>query len=158
MTTTSFTGRIVPSILDRCCRADGASHPTRQKVIEAIQRDVNAMLNTSQRPLPKAGPHEKESCSLAMYGLPDLANAIHDEQQISKTIETAIARFEPRLAEARVVSAIRSADGLSLDVRLHATLRLHIEPTHPNEPREVPFSLQATLSLYPQHLEAWRAE
>jgi len=88
-----------------------------------------------------------------MYGLADFTTPAYDEAQICLAIEAAISRFEPRLAQARIVSASQSPDGLTLQVRIEAVLQLPTRPEPTWEPAGDPVSLQATLSLHPQHLE-----
>jgi type VI secretion system protein ImpF len=153
--------QIIPSLFDRC-RNDVSKAPptalsgyyhTRQEALNAIERDLQALLNTRQAPWLATLPDTEVGNSILLYGLPDFATSAYDEAQICLAIETAIRRFEPRLARARVVSANRSPDGLTLQVQIEAMLCLHIHPEPASEPAGDPVSLQATLSLQPQYLE-----
>jgi type VI secretion system protein ImpF len=153
--------QIIPSLLDRCrddvpevAHATFSGHyHTRQEALNAIQRDLQALLNTRQAPWLAVPPDKEVGNSILMYGLADFTTLAYDEAQICLAIEAAISRFEPRLAQARVVSASRSPDGLTLQVRIEAVLQLPMQPAPTWEPASDPVNVQATLSLHPQHLE-----
>jgi type VI secretion system protein ImpF len=102
-----------PSLLDRLLEDESPESPattlskTSNKLIDAIRRDLEALLNTRQANIA-AIPSELEeaSRSLLVYGLPDLSafnfRSEHDQTRLAQLLKNAIATFEPRLQQVRV--------------------------------------------------------
>jgi type VI secretion system protein ImpF len=122
---------VQPPLLDRLIDLDpmsGDSPLTRAAAVralkEALRRDLEWLLNTRQTPLNLPKSMEQVRTSVLNYGLPDLtAVSIHskaDEAYLLGMVENAIAAFEPRLSQVKVVTrdAFRA---------LERTLHFHIE-------------------------------
>ena len=128
-----------PSVLDRLIDrepkvsteppASRSIHPAQLK--ELVKRDLEWLLN-SKRDLvePPEGLHHLDG-SLLAYGLPDLSTSsltnAEDQDRLRRSIESTIARFEPRLAGVVVSLGEGRANDRSLRFRIDALLR--IQPT-----------------------------
>ena len=134
------SGRAVQlSILDRLTDDEPGVRTeapiTREKSVRmmraAVQRDLEALLNTIR--IAEAVP---ETCaelrdSLWLYGLPDI-NSIslqnqQDEERLLRGLERAIQQFEPRLSRVRVTSYDRILKSRQI-VEFHVEAMLMIEP------------------------------
>lgn len=127
---------LLPSIVDRLIDADSAGTAWRrgygvEQMEAAVRRDLEDLLNTRQ-----ALSHIPEGCpevanSVVCYGLPDLTsyNAITPMQreELGRTIEAIIARFEPRLRDVRA-SLVDTATDKERRVRFRVAARLCLEP------------------------------
>ena len=104
---------LVPSVLDRLLDDEPElshepltsrfQHVSQLK--KAVARDLEALLNTRQETLEEVPAEFTEvSRSLLVYGLPDFTTftllSQNDRTRVRRSIEQAIARFEPRLARA----------------------------------------------------------
>jgi type VI secretion system protein ImpF len=99
-------------------------------MIDAVRRDLEDLLN-SHRMSGDVEEFPEVRNSLVTYGLPDLASirtSVTDaKQKVSDAIEETIARFEPRLADVRVVPDPSSdPKKLRLEFQIHGTL--HMDP------------------------------
>jgi type VI secretion system protein ImpF len=95
-----------------------------------IKRDLEWLLNTRQTPLPAPEEFQETSRSLFNYGLPDIAAmVVHssaDRNRLLRMIEDAIRRYEPRIANARVV--LDSVPGRTLRFRIEGMMRVDPAP------------------------------
>jgi type VI secretion system protein ImpF len=99
----------------------------------AILRDLEDLLNTRQayemHEIPAAFDQVRDS--LYTYGIPDLVsfNVItpQQRQEIERTLEAAVARFEPRLKELRA-QLLDPKDEHDREVKVHFQARLNMEP------------------------------
>jgi len=141
---------ILPSVLDRLLDDEpGVSHEplsarffSLRDLMEAVVRDLEALLNTRQEALEELPPEFAEvSHSLRTYGLPDftalsLSNP-QDRQRIRRALEQAIAVFEPRLDRVRVTVETPQQYEQVLRFRVEALLRM--------EPAPIPVAFDAAL-------------
>ncbi len=100
---------VTPSILDRLIDLDPrspadppASRTQSVRQLKAsLRRDLEWLLNTRRNPDEVPETYEELFRSLYNYGLPDVTalslNSPRDRQRLLRTIEVAIAIFEPRL-------------------------------------------------------------
>ncbi len=132
--------RTTPPVLDRLLdESPGRPDPTHldwHQQIRALKgsvaRDLEYLLNTRQQAAPDL-PEEfvEVGRSLLAYGLPDFSSldltGPEDCLKVKRAIESAIARFEPRLERVRVqMDEARNVDR-GLRFRIEALLR--VEPT-----------------------------
>jgi len=97
----------------------------------AVKRDLEWLLNTTRMPIPVPEPCKETLKSVLFYGLPDIASIVlsnaGDEQRLLRSLEAAIATFEPRLSRARVISKERFRRGKQ-SITFHVDAMLMIEP------------------------------
>ena len=102
----------------------------------SVRRDIEALLNARRRWRSWPGGYGELALSPVGYGISDFAaGAFNDPEQRDRLrlqIEQTIRRFEPRLAQVKVILADR--DGATLE----ATLRLRIEALLRVEPAPEP--------------------
>ncbi len=114
-----------------------------QKLRDAVRRDLEWLLNTRQ-PVEVADEGSQLQNSLYMYGLPDItsrsAKDNRDRQFLTQSIESAIARFEPRLINVRVQLANNEGEKIPL-------LRFVIEGLLRIDPNPEPVSFDTLLQL-----------
>jgi type VI secretion system protein ImpF len=134
---------VVASILDRLLDhdPDPASRepiPDRlqniQELKASVARDLEALLNTRQECLDVIPPDFPEAgVSLLTYGLPDCSSynlhSQRDRQKVHRAIESAITKFEPRLADVRVSLEPMKEYDPSLRFRVGALLKMDPAPT-----------------------------
>jgi type VI secretion system protein ImpF len=103
----------------------------------SVRRDIEALLNARRRWRSWPDSYEELALSPVGYGISDFsAGAFNDAAQrdrLRAQIENMIRRFEPRLAQVRVVL-------LDADNTLEATLRLRIEALLRTEPAPEPIA------------------
>ena len=110
----------------------------------AVRRDLEWLLNTRQ---PNADVRDGTELrrSLFAYGLPELTNMVlsspRDRQRVLQAIESAVATFEPRLANVRVTLMNVSAERVP-QVRFLIEGLLRIDPN----PEQVSFDTLLELS------------
>ena len=114
----------------------------------AVQRDLQALLNTRQEALEEIpNDYTETRRSLVVYGLPDFSsldlNSGTDRTRIRRAVEQAIANFEPRLDRVRV-SLEQSKAVRGLHFRIDAILLLDPAP----EPVTFDAELQLTTQKY----------
>lgn len=124
-----------PSVLDRLIDPESAGTDWRrgysvEQMIDAVRRDLEELFN-AHRMAEDVEDFPEVRNSLVTYGLPDLASirtSIADaKERVSAAIEETIARFEPRLADIRVVPDPSSdPKKLRLEFQIHGTL--HMDP------------------------------
>ena len=134
------SGRAVQlSILDRLTDDEPGVRTeapiTREKSVRmmraAVQRDLEALLNTIRIAEAVPETYTELRDSLRLYGLPDI-NSIslqnqQDEERLLRGLERAIQQFEPRLSRVRVTSYDRILKSLQI-VEFHVEAMLMIEP------------------------------
>ena len=134
------SGRAVQlSILDRLTDDEPAARTeapiTREKSLRmmrvAVQRDLEALLNTIRIAEKVPETYTELRDSLWLYGLPDI-NSIslqnqQDEERLLRGLERAIQQFEPRLSRVRVTSYDRILKSRQI-VEFHVEAMLMIEP------------------------------
>jgi type VI secretion system protein ImpF len=132
---------LVPSVFDRLLDDEpGVSYePVRNRgqslreLEAAVARDLEALLNTRQETLDEL-PNEylEVNRSLITYGLPDFTSfsllSLDDRTRILRSVESAIARFEPRLARVRVNLDMPRNEDRGLRFRIDALLRVDPAP------------------------------
>lgn len=134
------SGRAVQlSILDRLTDDEPGVRTeapmTREKSVRmmraAVQRDLEALLNTIRIAEAVPDAYTELRDSLWLYGLPDI-NSIslqnqQDEERLLRGLERAIQQFEPRLSRVRVTSYDRILKSRQI-VEFHVEAMLMIEP------------------------------
>jgi type VI secretion system protein ImpF len=132
---------VTPSLLDRLIDLEPStpSDPaaTRNQSVRqlkaALRRDIEWLLNT-RRVVDEAPESLENVChSLYHYGLPDLTslalNSPRDKNRLLRTIEVALADFEPRLADIRVRAVEDSNSGpRALRLQIEALLKMDPAP------------------------------
>ena len=132
---------IVPSLLDRLVGdSPEFSHETVGKHLQdvsglerSVVHDLENLLNTRREALSDL-PEEfvEVNKSLLAYGLPDVTsyNLLNpnDRNRLRRTIETAIAVFEPRLQRVRVSMTAPGQNDGALHFRIEALLRVEPAP------------------------------
>jgi type VI secretion system protein ImpF len=129
--------RITPSVLDRLLddRPEEkleapASRQTNLRILkQAVKRDLEWLLNTRANATEIPDGLPELSRSLAAFGLPDFsswnARGGHD-QDLRRSIEDAVARFEPRLEGVQV--SLETMSDVDRTVRFRIEARLRVEP------------------------------
>lgn len=134
-------GELTPTLLDRLTDL----HPGTQREVplndweharalqEALQRDLAAILNTRRAPEDFDRTYEECTNSLLNFGIVDftshnLKKGI-EQEQLRKSIEQAIRRFEPRLERVTVTLLESNENRPVLRFQVSGTLRTaHDEP------------------------------
>src|SRR6516162_7632605 len=128
---------ITPSILDRLIDPESGGTAWRRgfgvdEMIEAVQRDLENVLNTRQTHVDLPGTFKEVHQSIMTYGLPDFSSlkAVTPRQRedIGRTIAGVIQRFEPRLADVRV-TVVDAGDPKSPSIRFRVDARLFVDPS-----------------------------
>lgn len=129
---------IRPSLLDRLIDPESDGTTWRRgygvdQMIKTVRRDLEELLNSHQSASDLPAEYQEVLNSVVTYGLPDLVSirtSITDARaRVSTAIEDTIARFEPRLANVRVMPD-PSVDPkqLKLEFQIHATLNMDPSP------------------------------
>jgi type VI secretion system protein ImpF len=126
-----------PSMLDRLIDpgsegSGGRRGYTVDQTIDAVQRDLEDLLNTRLTVLDVPKEFERVRESIVLYGLPDInsLNALTPQQRdnIGKMLEKVINRYEPRLRSVRV-SLQDAGDGKERKMRYRVDARLNLDPS-----------------------------
>jgi type VI secretion system protein ImpF len=128
---------LVPSILDRLIpQGTASSAPARwdgasvEQMIEAVRRDLEALLNTRQTEGDLPGCYEELTRSVFTFGVPDVSMlstlSLERDGEMGPMIAELIERFEPRLRDVQV--ALADKDPLGREIRFHIEGRLRVEP------------------------------
>ena len=133
---------VIASILDRLLDDDPESQeepiPDRlqnaKELKGSVARDLEALLNTRQELLDEMPQDFSEvERSLPTYGLPDSTSynlqSQRDRQKVHRAVETAIAKFEPRLTDVRVSLEPMKEHDRTLRFRVGALLKMDPAPT-----------------------------
>ncbi|HEX8984098.1 MAG TPA: type VI secretion system baseplate subunit TssE [Bryobacteraceae bacterium] len=111
--------------------AQGRSQSLRQLKI-ALRRDLEWLLNTRRSVLEVKDSTLQVERSLFNYGLPDLSSlgvhSVQDQKRLLWMIESAIATFEPRIADARVSMEQVAGSARVLRFQIQGLLRLDPAP------------------------------
>jgi type VI secretion system protein ImpF len=130
--------RITPSVLDRLLddrpeekREAPASRQASLRLLkQAVKRDLEWLLNTRVDASPPSEELPEVSRSLVFFGLPDFTSwnvrGGADQETLRRTIEEAVAKFEPRLEG--VVVTLESMSDVDRTVRFKIDGRLRVEP------------------------------
>lgn len=127
---------LMPSLVDRLIDPDSQGTSWRrgygiEQTVEAVQRDLEDLLNTRQTHVGLPAQFEEVHDSIFAYGLPDLTslNAITPQQQeeIGRTLEQIIARFEPRLRDIHA-TLVPPTDAKERTLRFRIDARLRVDP------------------------------
>lgn len=127
---------LLPSVLDRLVSADAGPAPSATGVplavvLEAVRRDVEALLNTRQNTDPELAQFPELAKSVYGFGMPELVSrralSGADREAIGRLMADAIARHEPRVRGVRAVV---------------------IPPDHPTE-RRLKFKIEGRLRVDP---------
>lgn len=130
--------RVTPSVLDRLLdyepevtREPPASRPKSLRLLKAaLRRDLEWLLNTREvnRYLPAELAEVQKS--VAAFGLPDFSNASarnpSDLIGLRKQLESAIARFEPRLEDVTV--SLEPVSETDRAIKFHIDAQLRVDP------------------------------
>jgi type VI secretion system protein ImpF len=140
-------GPVVYSLLDRLIDDPDAPLPTLRASStkyfkDSVRRDLEWLLN-SRSPLQL--PHGPESeRSLYTFGLPDISSisllSLRDRQMLTKAIQSAVAKFEPRIVNPRVVLVTAN------DQRVQS-IRFVIEGILRMDPNPEPIAFDTVLDL-----------
>src|ERR1700761_2644179 len=134
-------GPVTVSILDRLIDDDPKRSeemmPTRPQSLRTLKiglrRDLEWLLNTRQPvDIPTSIELQK---SVYLYGLPDITSLglanLSDRERLTRSIEIAIARYEPRLANVRVPLTSPTGEKLpQLRFAIEGMLRIDPRPEH----------------------------
>jgi type VI secretion system protein ImpF len=120
------------SLLDRLTdnRPDSKVEPvlsraeSLRRLRSSVKRDLEWLLNSVQTVEPVPQSYKELRDSMYFFGLPDITsvtlNSSHDEDRLLRSLETAIERFEPRLARVHVTAYERLS-------KAKAALQFHVE-------------------------------
>jgi type VI secretion system protein ImpF len=149
---------MVPSVLDRLLDDEPqiSKEPSTNRVQNlrslerAVGRDLEALLNSRQEALVELPSEFVElNQSILIYGLPDLTSMSllnqDDRNRIRRSVEQAIAVFEPRLERVRVAIEAPREHDRGLRFRIDAMLRV--------DPAPEPVTFDAILHLNTQQYE-----
>jgi type VI secretion system protein ImpF len=127
---------LLPSLLDRLI--DTGDNPpgsgqSLSELQESVRRDLQDLLNTRQSATENYSDEAEVAQSVLTYGLPDLTTlnpSLSDSRRLlQQTVEQTIRRFEPRLMEVRVTTAVVDASsGRGLRLNVEALLRVAPAP------------------------------
>lgn len=134
-------GPVTVSVLDRLIDDDPKrseeAMPTRAQSLRTLKtglrRDLEWLLNTRQPvDIPTGTELQK---SLYVYGLPDISSLglsnLSDRERLTRAIEVAVARFEPRLANVRVnLTSVAGEKLPQLRFTIEGMLRIDPSPEH----------------------------
>lgn len=126
-----------PSLIDRLIDPESEGTSWRrgysiEQTIDTIRRDLEDLLNSHRTADGLADEFPEVHNSIVTFGIPDLVSSrssMSDSKvRVNMAIEDTIARFEPRLANVRVVPAsAENSKLLRLELQIMATL--HVDPS-----------------------------
>jgi type VI secretion system protein ImpF len=126
---------LLPSILDRLIDPTSAGTSWRRgyglaKTLDALQRDLENLLNTHQSFGSQLQNYPESANSIAGYGLAEIislkASTPQQRDQIGQLLQETIQRFEPRLKDIRA-TALDNNDSESANLRYRIDARLAVE-------------------------------
>jgi type VI secretion system protein ImpF len=141
---------LLPSLLDRLIEYGPNETPvdlrsrgqSLSELQESVRRDLQDLLNTRQSATELYSDEDELAQSVLSYGLPDMTtlNPTVGEQRriLQQTVEHTIRRFEPRLMDIRVTSAV-------VDASTGRGLRLNVEALLKVAPAPVPISFDTVV-------------
>jgi type VI secretion system protein ImpF len=102
-----------------------------RRLRSAVKRDLEWLLNAVRTIESVPDSYTELRNSLYFYGLPDINSltleSAHDEQRLVRSLESAIARFEPRLSKIRVTTYERLTKKKAA-LQFHVDALLMIQP------------------------------
>lgn len=131
---------ITLSVLDRLIDADPSvrTDPVTtwaqsfREMKALVCRDLEWLLNTRQTPEPAADDLGLASKSVFNFGLPDISSitmqSSNDRARLLRMLEATIARFEPRIQDARVFVDNLAVGSRTLRFRIEGLLRVDPAP------------------------------
>ncbi len=131
--------RVTPSVFDRLVDLDPRSsqEPPKSRstslheLKQSVRRDLEWLLNTRCHTETLDDLLEEAPNSVAFYGLPDFTgvsiNSHIEQKRMTKAIEDAIRRFEPRFMNIKVT--LEPIDNIDRQLRFRIEASLDIEPT-----------------------------
>jgi type VI secretion system protein ImpF len=135
---TSITLSVLDRLVDDDLRHSGEVRLTRLKLLtklkEAVRRDLEWLLNT-RHPVQPAAEGTQLANSVYMYGLPDVTSlsvlSERDRKFLTQSIQTAVAKFEPRIINVTVNLVTVGHDRVpSLRFAIEGLLRVDPSPEH----------------------------
>lgn len=130
---------LLPSLLDRLIdlepenrkEAPTARAQSMRELKDSVRRDLEWLLNTRQTPEMPAATADQLWRSVYCYGLPDITgvalNTAERQDELVRSVERAIAIYEPRLMNA--VVTMRPPERGSRILRFQIEALLRMEPT-----------------------------
>jgi type VI secretion system protein ImpF len=122
-------------LIDQDPKVRAEAPPTRLQSMRdlkaALRRDLEWLLNTRQQidPLPEGAAELPRS--VFTYGLPDITSlgisSLEDRRKLTRIMETALANFEPRLANPKV-KFVPSGEGKTHILRFVIEGFLRVDP------------------------------
>ena len=103
---------------------------TLRELKQAVQRDLEWLLNTRCHTEVADEMMEEILKSVACYGLPDFTGMsvknANDQQRLTDFLESAVRNFEPRFRDLKVT--LEPMDDLTRELRFRIEARLDVEP------------------------------
>jgi type VI secretion system protein ImpF len=133
------TQSVLERLIDREPGLHGEGPMSRAQSVRllksALRRDLEWLLNSRRNPEPAGPEYEETERSLYNYGLPDINslswNSSRDRARLAHMIEDAIAIFEPRLDEVKVIPLDTAAGKIQvLRFQIEALLKMDPAPEH----------------------------
>jgi len=130
---------LIPSILDRLLddEPDNPREPPRNRhqilreLKQSVRRDLQNLLNSRWRCVEWPPDLDHLDTSLVNYGIPDFTgiqfSAARAREQLRRTIEAVVQRFEPRFQRVRV-ELLSSQDSIDRRIRFRIDALLYAEP------------------------------
>ncbi len=128
---------VLPSILDRLIDPQSSGTEARQgyslaQILEVVRRDLEDLLNTRQTVTRLPRDRSRLANSIYAFGLPDLVslNAITPAQreEIARTLELTVSRFEPRLRDVRATLMQNEEDAKQRAIRFRIDAKVGADP------------------------------
>ena len=130
---------LVPSVLDRLLDDDPSvqreaaksRHQVLRELKQSVRRDLESLLNTRRRCLPRPAGLTDLEHALVNYGLPDFTGAnlgsAEGRQQLCQAIEDVLRTWEPRFQSVRV-QLLDNAEPLDRTLRFRIDALLYADP------------------------------
>ncbi len=131
-----ISANLKPTMLDRLVdvslNGSAASHwYSPDQIMEAVRRDLEALLNTRQTSQGLCDGFPEVENSLITYGIPDASSlkvvTAQQRAEVARRIEESIRRFEPRLERVKV-EIMQPATRKDRVLRMQVSGRLTVEP------------------------------
>lgn len=128
---------LMPSILDRLIDPESAGTAARQgfrldQMIQAVQRDVEDLLNTRRTLGPVPEGMNQVGRSVLAFGLPELTGfdvlSPKTRQDVGRMIEWTIGCFEPRLKDVHASVIYSGAENQTRTIHFRIEARLCVDP------------------------------
>ncbi|MCI0456393.1 MAG: type VI secretion system baseplate subunit TssE [Gemmataceae bacterium] len=128
---------LMPSILDRLIDPESAGTEWRHgyginRLLEVVRRDLEDLLNTRQTVGDLSADLPRLAGSIYAFGLPELTSfsalTTDQREEIARTLENTIARFEPRLREVRATLLPTGEEGRLRAVHFRVQAKVGADP------------------------------